>query len=40
MFEDLDDIGYIWKLNGSEFVYDNNILKEIMMVDEEMKVFN
>lgn len=37
MPEDPDDIGYIRKSTGSEFAYDNNIPKETMTVDEEIK---
>lgn len=40
MPEDPDDIGYIRKSNGSEFAYDNNIPKETMTVDEEIKAPN
>lgn len=40
MPEDPDDIGYIRKSTGSEFAYDNNIPKETMTVDEEIKAPN
>lgn len=37
MPEDPDDIGYVRKSTGNEFAYDNNIPKEAMTVDEEIK---